>query len=478
MDESKWLVIIKGEDQTAEVSGFSDEFLGRRSVGFRDKKLTYSYALENIEIIECDKVLSPERYEFKRGGEKIEFTQAYAFGRYIKIKAAGGDFRLHLIKDLEINALPCAMNALDDLMAYLVSLVMELGEDDAPKESGASDEARAARAADKELRYKYARQFSEIDDNRMSAFTRYALGVAPTTAEAKDVIFPFGASEVQRTSVRRALSYDMSVIESESERARLSAILNIVANIVIAKRTIALVYNSKDEVRAAQGYLNEVGLGFITADICNAAEMSNRFDKLPSIDEVEDWALKPNSKSVFNKFIRLTEKKLIALKRSFGSKSKTEKDIIDATRDLEREMMCKSHELFVVKLLQLYNDILYEDFDFTSSIFEGRNYSRFVMRYPVVLCAANELVECSGKGYLYDCVIINDADCVNLIDAAVALSAAKNAVLIGSGATKPQPFSAERAAACRLPAPYAAHEHSLLESVKRLYKDSLSITKV
>lgn len=476
MEESKWLVIIKGEDRTAEVSGFSDEFLGRRSIGFHSKKLNYSYALENVDIIECDKVLSPERYEFRLGGDKIEFTEAYAFRNYIKIKTAGGDFRLHLIKDLEVRALPCARIATDDLMSYLVSLVMEIGEDDAPKESGASD---AASAAVKELRYKYARQFAEIDDNRESAFSRYAFGIAPATLKAKDIIFPFGASEAQRIAARRAMSCDMSVIESESERARLSAILNVVANIVITKRTVAVVFNSKDEVRAAQSAFNEAELGFITVDICNAAETANSFNKLPSVDEAADWAMKINSASAFKKFLRATEKKLLALKSAFSKKAKPQSETASEVRTLEHEILGKSHELFVVKLLGLYNDILYEDFDFSSGIFEGGNYKRFVMRYPVVLCVANELVECSGKGYLYDYVIVNDADRVNLIDAAVALSAAKNAVLIGSGKDgEPQPFSAERFAASRLPAPYAAHDYTLLESVKRLYKDSLSITKV
>lgn len=68
--------------------------------------------------------------------------------------------------------------------------------------------------------------------------------------------------------------------------------------------------------------------------------------------------------------------------------------------------------------------------EFTEKNYRYR-FDEFVRRYPVVYSTTHAIGSCSGKHYLYDCIIIDEASQVDLVTATIALSCAKKVVLVG-----------------------------------------------
>lgn len=68
--------------------------------------------------------------------------------------------------------------------------------------------------------------------------------------------------------------------------------------------------------------------------------------------------------------------------------------------------------------------------EFTETNYRYR-FDAFVRRYPVVYSTTHAIASCSGKHYLYDCIIIDEASQVDLVTAAIALCCAKKVVLVG-----------------------------------------------
>lgn len=64
-------------------------------------------------------------------------------------------------------------------------------------------------------------------------------------------------------------------------------------------------------------------------------------------------------------------------------------------------------------------DVLWKDFD------------SFINEYPVILSTTHSLRSCIGKNYLFDYVIIDESSQVDIVTGALALSCAKNAVVVG-----------------------------------------------
>lgn len=84
---------------------------------------------------------------------------------------------------------------------------------------------------------------------------------------------------------------------------------------------------------------------------------------------------------------------------------------------------------------KLFENALQERYSKPFCEFTEKNYryrfSEFVRKYPVVYSTAHAIASCSGKHYLYDCIIIDESSQVDLITASIAFACAKKVVLVG-----------------------------------------------
>lgn len=107
-----------------------------------------------------------------------------------------------------------------------------------------------------------------------------------------------------------------------------------------------------------------------------------------------------------------------------------------------------------------------------------KNFDSFIKEYPVILSTTHSLRSCASENYLFDYVIIDEASQVDLVAGALALSCAKNAVIVGDIKQLPNIVSSEVEKTTKqifesyeLNSAYSYADNSLLSSIVNLYKD-------
>ena len=81
------------------------------------------------------------------------------------------------------------------------------------------------------------------------------------------LIFPFGCNASQFNAVKNALENKLSVIEGPPGTGKTQTILNIIANIVIAGKTVQVVSNNNSAIQNIYEKFSEYGLDFIIASL-------------------------------------------------------------------------------------------------------------------------------------------------------------------------------------------------------------------
>ncbi|MCM3728981.1 AAA domain-containing protein [Neobacillus cucumis] len=136
----------------------------------------------------------------------------------------------------------------------------------------------------------------------------------------------------------------------------------------------------------------------------------------------------------------------------------------------------KSMDLLKAKLANKYRaneqrtlfteDALWKDFD------------HFIKEYPVILSTTHSLRNSAKQNYLFDYVIVDEASQVDVVTGALALSCAKNAVIVGDIKQLPNVVSNETEIITRkifesfeVDQAYHYADHSLLSSILDLYKN-------
>ena len=107
-----------------------------------------------------------------------------------------------------------------------------------------------------------------------------------------------------------------------------------------------------------------------------------------------------------------------------------------------------------------------------------KNTIAFVKEYPVILSTTHSLRSCASENFMFDYVIVDEASQVDLVTGALALSCAKNAVIVGDLKQLPNVITSEVAQiteqifqSYQLHSAYSYADHSLLSSCVNLYDD-------
>ena len=141
-----------------------------------------------------------------------------------------------------------------------------------------------------------------------------------------------------------------------------------------------------------------------------------------------------------------------------------------------KEYSENSMKLFKAKLAERFStdgnrvvfsdDTLWKDFD------------SFIKEYPVILSTTHSLRSCACENYLFDYVIIDEASQVDIVTGALALSCAKNTVIVGDVKQLPNVVTSEVARdtkqifeSYKLEKAYSYADNSLLSSIVNLYDD-------
>lgn len=110
--------------------------------------------------------------------------------------------------------------------------------------------------------------------------------------EAKQVYYPFGCNASQKTAVEMALTHQVSIIQGPPGTGKTQTILNIIANLLMANKTVLVVSNNNSAVENVAEKLNEENLGFIVAKLGNVQNKELFIANQAEYPDISDWILK------------------------------------------------------------------------------------------------------------------------------------------------------------------------------------------
>ncbi|MES2456065.1 MAG: AAA domain-containing protein [Bacteroidota bacterium] len=120
----------------------------------------------------------------------------------------------------------------------------------------------------------------DISESR-SALSNYIAGTNPIIPAPKEtLIFPFGCNESQKLAVETTLTNTLSIIEGPPGTGKTQTILNIVANLIVQNKTIAIVSNNNAAVSNVSGKLVNDGYGMLVASLGNNDNKASFFNNL------------------------------------------------------------------------------------------------------------------------------------------------------------------------------------------------------
>lgn len=341
------------------------------------------------------------------------------------------------------------------------------------------------------------------------------------------LIFPFNTNASQQKAVKVAMEEDLSLIQGPPGTGKTQTILNIIANMIVQGKSIAVVSGNNEATRNVFEKINNAGYGYINAFLGNQGNITEFFkqerSEIPQFNPSDKT--KDNLSSRSDLIKKGYEKKLKhAENAQLISELEIEKAISDAEYALKSHIVpksllkkhyaskkllelssilqCLSEEQYIAfferarllfrfgiirtqKLRENSYDVIeylenkyYEtkifelneendeinsflkSNDFENILSDYTAYSRalldqallkrykkpfcnftqnnyryrfdeFVRRYPVIYSTTYAIAACSGRHYLYDCIIIDESSQVDLVTATIAFSCAKKVVLVG-----------------------------------------------
>ena len=428
------------------------------------------------------------------------------------------------------------------------------------------------------------RQYTDMKIDDKSIF--YNFLKAPcviNTQNTYPLVFPFNFNSSQIKATKLALTSNISVIEGPPGTGKTETILNILTNLIMQNKTVAVVSGNNYAVENISTKLKEYNLDFLTALLGKSDNRDAFFETTHSIPDLNSYCLdKENFSQLYSKVnedlvqidrllelnnelakikIELSnlENEFLYFEDNFlNSKVKPLKfsnlssnqlsNLIVETYTLPREVkmsFLKKLKLFFKYRFIYFNDLLTEpnkiqlnlqrwlyvrktdelkqqiikieeelnhkDFntlnqnirensmklfknfllhhyskytkrtfnnDYCSKDYYLSNFQNFIKVHPIILSTVHSLKNCSGKNFLYDYIIIDEASQTDLVAAGIALSCAKNVIVVGDlkqlSHIVPEDIKKKignLSNVYNIDPCYDYIENNILSCVKKLYKD-------
>ncbi|GAB6122170.1 AAA domain-containing protein [Dysgonomonas termitidis] len=124
-----------------------------------------------------------------------------------------------------------------------------------------------------------------------SVLSNYIDGTNPPVSSSDEIlIYPFGCNESQKLAVETTLRNSISIVEGPPGTGKTQTILNIIANLIVQNKTVAIVSNNNSAVFNVREKLEKFGYGMVVASL------GNNENKASFFDNIEEQTVNPNFK--------------------------------------------------------------------------------------------------------------------------------------------------------------------------------------
>lgn len=139
-----------------------------------------------------------------------------------------------------------------------------------------------------------SRQYDLVDLKRDNVPLAQYLGDKTRLAvyrEPKQIIYPFGCNASQKAAVVAALTHQVSIIQGPPGTGKTQTILNIIANLLLANKTVLVVSNNNSAVENVAEKLAGESLDFIVAKLGSVQNKEAFIANQPDYPDMSDWTI-------------------------------------------------------------------------------------------------------------------------------------------------------------------------------------------
>lgn len=340
MDEKKFLVLIKVKEKWLDKTSQTTAVVPQRKIAkvtFTNGK-TYSYKPENVNFFD-----KPEAIDLSSNIITVidystvqDFSEAIIFEGYVCLFKYGRK-TLKERRDIQVVQNVASQENSKELIKYYASI--------ADLVKGAEGENGKEGLA--HLSYYYENKLGQISPE--SVLNNFINGSEPSSkVVTQPIIFPFGVNISQRLAVNRALENQISLIQGPPGTGKTQTILNIIANLLIQDKTVAVVAGNNSAVGNVYEKLEKEGLGFIAAQLGKSAVAKEFLEQEHPIPDLLLWELSSQKRHTIKDELFNIDKNIDALleiknslakEKSFLSRLNLEK------RYFKKHFDCPSFEI-------------------------------------------------------------------------------------------------------------------------------------
>ncbi|MEY8687511.1 AAA domain-containing protein [Bacteroides sp. AN502(2024)] len=143
-----------------------------------------------------------------------------------------------------------------------------------------------------------SRQYDLVDTMRDNVPLAQYLGDKTKLATyhlPKQVYYPFGCNASQKSAVEKALTHQVSIIQGPPGTGKTQTILNIIANLLVAGKTVLVVSNNNSAVKNVAEKLEGEGFGFIVAQLGRTKNKETFIANQPNYPDMTGWSIEEHS---------------------------------------------------------------------------------------------------------------------------------------------------------------------------------------
>ena len=324
MNMKEIMIIVKGKDKTESIKEFKIDIEAHKIEIVYNKGKSYRYNDIHVNIqgnpIEIE---IGDRAAYVDGMPIYNLQCVLAFGNKLRVGQFISKNKSIRYKTIDKNNLVWVENYIgSDVICKTLEYLKEISEK-LPKKS--EDSTFLSKEMEK-------LEFVHPDSVLKSYLT--CQSIEKKQEELKDIIFPFRVNLSQKRALEVAFLHKISIIKGPPGTGKTQTILNIIVNLIMQKKSVAVVSNNNEAVKNVNEKMQKQGYGFLTALLGNQKNQECFFANMP-LPKLKNW----NHQEVENEIVE----KIRDLSSCLNKSLKLERKKVEIKRELENWKLEQQH---------------------------------------------------------------------------------------------------------------------------------------
>jgi superfamily I DNA and/or RNA helicase len=250
---------------------------------------SYNYGAEKVQYFPFISTQEDVRI-YENGKLNKAYNTVDNYGRYLIYR--NGDscsYPIENSSDIEICGLKKDTHQAESVIDYFKEILKTSGgvSFDIPSEE---TETKNPNQVSSEILLK-ALDSVDLLESR-SALSNYLDGGNPVISTPQEtLIYPFGCNESQKLAVETTFRNSISIVEGPPGTGKTQTILNIIANLIVQNKTVAIVSNNNSAVFNVREKLEKYGYGMVVASLGNNENKASFFNNIGEQTANQDFKI-------------------------------------------------------------------------------------------------------------------------------------------------------------------------------------------